>query len=673
MIGIGRLLTLVVATLAVVVGCSSDEPKKRPAGPKAPALAGTYQLIGDVGGTRINEGATVTLTLQPDGTLSLLAVQPGDELTDSGTWRLDGENLTVEFTEQGLRGSGPYRYDGKTLRLPVLMFGDGEGQSEWTRVGGPSGPSGSNAPKANRWDLWNLADDAAAAATKAYADAVAGGAEPQQALRAAAEVARKVRDVQSVEFSQNRLNLRIDYRDGTSEHVVTERLLVSANSGTANLANPANPANLAGPFRTDGDSYGNPGRCDMLPTASADPREPGREAVNPRGGYGVTVYLADQQPKPIFSGDSPPAAARRALLISPQYDVPHPLAGQPESIRDVTGNNIECVTASLKAANYAVDTVLGRESGGKRAEVGDDAVARMSTLLTGTKYGVVYFLGHGYTGRGSGGAPFPAMWMGAIDMDRPEVKAITGGKKLDRALALEVTKKLAELLDLTWDDGDPPLQLAPDDDGVPSLAVRADYFRQIRAKGADFSSSLLFVNGCSSATGAEYARATGAKAFLGWAQAMDGSFIADAAEQIFDVAKDHARTIRGAAQLWQLHQKWADGSDTPPGSVDQSNLVPMGERGTKYDPITGQSHVLIFRMRHGPASATSDIRKSAELVQNCYAQIWSAGRTSGLKSPACRPLELGANVPTKADVDDALYEVGATPVSTPAGRWTLAD
>jgi hypothetical protein len=365
-----------LAVLLVLASCSSSTSGKG----STPGLAGSYHLVGDVGGTQVKSDATVTLTLKADGTLSVLAVQPGQRFTDSGTWKVTGDSITIEFKEQGIKGTGKYEFDGKTLRLPVLIFGEGSGASEWQVAGSStSGPPASSAPPValpDKSDLWDLDHDAAAAGTKAYSDAIAKGTSRTAAIAEALAKVKTIPDVTDAGLSANGLNIGITYSDGMKENVVTERLQTSTTGSN---------------WRAGSSALGSAaGSCETLPGASADPREPGREGVNPGGGYGVQLYNQAVQPKPVTSADSPPD--KRALLISPQYDVKHPLHKVPTSIRDVSGDTIECLQASFKKVNYAVDTILGGTANGKPVNVGDQAIQQMITKLTTQKYGVIYFL-----------------------------------------------------------------------------------------------------------------------------------------------------------------------------------------------------------------------------------------------------------------------------------------
>jgi hypothetical protein len=624
----------------------------------SPTLAGTYHLVGDVGGTQVKSGATVTMTLRKDGTLTVVAVQPGQRFTDSGTWKVTGDSIAIEFKDQQIKGTGKYEFDGKTLRLPVLIFGEGKGISEWQLAGAStSGAPTSSAPPValpDHSDLWDLDHDAAAAGTKVYSDAVAKGTSRTAAIQEALTKVQGMPDVTDAGLSSNGLNIGITYSDGLTENIVTERL---------------QPPTPGGNWHASSTALGSAaGTCETLPGQSADPREPGREGVNPGGGYGVALYDQNIQPKPVSSADSPPS--KRALLIAPQYDVKHPLHKVPTSIREVSGDTIECLQASLKKVNYTVDTILGTVSGGKPINAGDQAIQQLITKLTTQKYGVIYFLGHGYLERT--GNAFAGIWMGAVDLDRPEIKAVLNGKKIDRSLVAAVNEAYTKLFGFTWDPANPVFDFAPDDDLTPSIIVKPAFFAQLRAKGTDFSKTLIMIDACSSASTLNMVAAAGPKAYIGWKREMSGEFISNAGEAIFDMLTDKARTVRAAAQLWQIHEKWkATGPALEPGE-DWINLVAVGANGKEYDKIDAQTYILIFRLRHGPSSATSNITQSTKVIRACYDQIWKSHK-GALASPACHALDYGATQPTEGQVVEALFEVGVQTINGGGGRWTLAD
>src|SRR3990170_2805891 len=103
--------------------------------------------------------ALVALALVLDsGKLTVRAVSPSDELTDTGTYSVREDRMTIEFLEQGMSAKDqPYSYDGQTLEIPVKMFSDGAGSSTWKRSDGQAQAQPTAAPKTafkDNWQLW---------------------------------------------------------------------------------------------------------------------------------------------------------------------------------------------------------------------------------------------------------------------------------------------------------------------------------------------------------------------------------------------------------------------------------------------------------------------------------------------------------------------------------------
>lgn len=654
-------------------------------------ISGTYVVVQDSDGTRPKAGATVTLVLDK-GTLSVKAVSAGDELTDTGTYSIHDGLMTIEFKEQQITATDqPYKVDGDTLEIPVKMFGEGAGSSTWKRTDGQATNETTPAASAelkSDWSRWDLKKDAGAAATKHFVEAVNEKGETwTQAVQDTLAFARGLPDVADATVSPNGLNITIRYKDGTGDYVVTERMdLAPAESAAIESPSPellvsaqpvaaAMPAAIA-PLSTAGGC----GALPASPAATSRAPEPGREGLNPAGGYGVSLYDAQSQPKPIKSDDTP---LKRALLVAPAYELAHPLRGHGgkvevfQSFKAAVGPSIECMQADLTGAGYKVDTILGTMEGGKPMHTGDQAIEELAKFLTTNKYGVFYVMSHGtninhwYTLHSQSW-----MYMGLLDINRPELKKAVNGRKLDSHVNADIVMALVTMTGVTWDEsGDAPFVVGAEFDGSAVIWVTPAFFQMLRdQKSVSFDKTLVFLNTCSSGAGSSLKDAFNARAFFGWAIPMNGAFIAHAAETIFDSVTDKARSARDAWWMWRRHEAWQ--IDQEGKAREDSNkpeqLQASGVNGVEYEPITSQSVILIYRLRNGPSSASSDIAKSLLVVKSCSELFWSLGKKTGLASPACHQLEFGNQLPTNDEVDDAIFEVGG-PVQKPFGRWTLAD
>ena len=413
--------------------------------------------------------------------------------------------------------------------------------------------------------------------------------------------------------------------------------------------------------------------------------QPGREGLQPAGLYGVTKYNSKLQPKPITSADSPPAGTRKALLFAPLYDVPHPgpvykddvvVAGMWSGFRDGSGgNNIECITADLKRGGYKVETILGRVVKGKPVETGIEALVGLTKKLTSTEYGVIYIMTHGAEVNSS----TIRLEMGTLsEQDREDV---IGERKMrhEEATTLEdaIREKILREAGLPLDDDLKKTIRANviNNDGSLELWVSSEYFRLLReTKGLSFANTLIFVNACSSAANQGLVRAFDAKAFFGFARPPDLSFSSDAAQAIIDMLPDKVRSARNAWSMWARYQRWLEAASEreAPDRANVDVLKAYGKSGVEYARMEDQTVILIFRLRHGPASGAADITKSIGVVQSCSQMFWSSGTKTGLKSPGCHGLEFGNHLPTDEEVADAVFEVGGGG-DLPYGRWTLAD
>ena len=98
----------------------------------APALPnGTWRLFKDSDGRTPRSGAVIELTLN-NGSFTLKATQPDETVTDTGTYKLSGRNVTFEFREmeQG-RKTGWFSATADTLVLPFMMMSNAKGTSTW--------------------------------------------------------------------------------------------------------------------------------------------------------------------------------------------------------------------------------------------------------------------------------------------------------------------------------------------------------------------------------------------------------------------------------------------------------------------------------------------------------------------------------------------------------------
>lgn len=707
---LGCLLSVAASACGGGKSSSPDGATSSPGGSTPTSvtnISGTYVVVKDSDGTGPKDGATVTLVLT-NGKLSVRAVADDGELADTGTYSVKNGRMTIEFVDQQISATDqPYKLDGDTLEIPVKMFSEGAGSSTWKRTAAeaadaeptpaedeeaapgdaPRVPGGISALEAD-WDLFDLEKYATAAAMKTFVEGVNdGGMTWENAVKAAVDKAKTFSDVSGVELSPNGLNAVIRYKDGHDEELLTERQSVTEGGLSASGARSSERYVSAVPAPSAKNA------CVQLPgspsgvakTSRGNLAQPGREGIQPRGTlFGVSNYNSKKQPKPITSADSPPATSRKALLFAPLYDVSHPgpvykddvvVAGTWSGFREASnGNNIECISADLKRGGYVVDTILGRMEKGKPVETGIDAIVKLTKKLMAGEYGAIYFMTHG----AAPDASVIKLEMGTLsDADR---NAVIGERKirheemttLEDAIREKILREAGLPLD---DDFKKTIRANVEINGRLEIWVSSEFFRLLRTKmSVSFANTLVFVNACSSAANAGLVNAFDAKAFFGFQRPPDLSFSSDAAQTIFDLLPDRARSARDAWSMWARYERWLEAASgvTRPDRTKVDILKAYGKSGVEYAGMADQTVILIYKMRHGPTSGASDITKSMGIVQSCSQQFWSSGTSTGLKSPACHNLEFGSHLPTDDEVADAVFEVGGGG-DLPYGRWTMTD
>ncbi|MBZ5525928.1 MAG: hypothetical protein LAP21_27200 [Acidobacteriia bacterium] len=101
-------------------------------------IAGTYSLVKDSDGQVPKKNANVTITFRGPGALSMSAVQPGETVTDTGTYSVRGNLITLHFKELVWAASRqPFTLEGCTLTLPFMALKDTgvPGSSIWQKQG----------------------------------------------------------------------------------------------------------------------------------------------------------------------------------------------------------------------------------------------------------------------------------------------------------------------------------------------------------------------------------------------------------------------------------------------------------------------------------------------------------------------------------------------------------
>lgn len=113
----------------------------------AAGIDGTYRLVKDSDGNAPKKQAVVTITFQGvnAGSVSMRAVQPGETVTDSGSFWIGGQVITIQFAEMAWQAfSQPFTLEGCNLTLPFKALGgsEGAGTSLWVKETAACGSTG---------------------------------------------------------------------------------------------------------------------------------------------------------------------------------------------------------------------------------------------------------------------------------------------------------------------------------------------------------------------------------------------------------------------------------------------------------------------------------------------------------------------------------------------------
>lgn len=102
----------------------------------AQPLSGKFILVKESDGQEPKSGAVISISFNSNGTFNLKAVMPGIVLTDKGSYKISGDNITISFAEleQG-KQVGPYSLEEGTLILPFKMLKNVKGSSTWQQEG----------------------------------------------------------------------------------------------------------------------------------------------------------------------------------------------------------------------------------------------------------------------------------------------------------------------------------------------------------------------------------------------------------------------------------------------------------------------------------------------------------------------------------------------------------
>lgn len=102
----------------------------------AQTLSEKYILVKESDGQVPKTGAVISITFNKNGSFALIAKMPGATVTDKGSYKISGSNISISFNEmeQG-KQSGYYSLEDGTLILPFKMLKNVKGSSTWQQEG----------------------------------------------------------------------------------------------------------------------------------------------------------------------------------------------------------------------------------------------------------------------------------------------------------------------------------------------------------------------------------------------------------------------------------------------------------------------------------------------------------------------------------------------------------
>lgn len=613
--------------------------------PAAPALLRlNYYHVSDSDGTRPADGVEIALAFEPDGIVQLYVARPTEAIAYRGSYSYDDGVLFLSFSDDDFHPDVSFALDTASdiVTMPFDVFTpDVPGPSTWRRAAASI--------ENNLWMIFTAATvnealpipDAIARAN-AYAEALVG--EPAYLSATLAQAGIPI--LLGTEPLADGVRLRYRLSDGRVQTVDVQ--LFGYDAGIDDTPLTASP--LAG-----------------------DPRV----HLNPTSG--------------LNGADDPPN--KSAVLIAPFYTKrilswnPFNPASAVEDERAVI--NLDSMEETLSQNGYAV------------TQLTDDA-ASVPALIRALRSspGFILFSTHGSPdGQLLTGTYLGTTWSasGVYDRFEDEQQAIAAAG-------------FGDLLSYRY-DGQDPLNLVTIRNGMTReyesvfISLTPAFWHWLRAKGADFSHTLIYVSACSTAATVDLRDAVRARAFLGYdttvtvgvSGAVANYLVASLARKTRSVEEIYYNIVRVARTRQMIYQEdalldgntvWGDGTTSladhlqgfatlgPNSTSGPDGIVAYSEAGwlgaaSEGRVAAGSVWWLLFGGRWSQNAETG-----ANNLLGCWEDYWSEGQSPGLGNPGCENMQPGGP-PSQDEVAYAIYLLtGQSPlefsgISVP--RWTLND
>jgi hypothetical protein len=195
---------------------------------------------------------------------------------------------------------------------------------------------------------------------------------------------------------------------------------------------------------------------------------------------------------------------------------------------------------------------------------------------------------------------------------------------------------------------------------IPFIAVKSCFFR---VAGADFSSSLVFLNGCESAQSSMLRSALNAKSLVGWKHEVQAQLAAEINGPFWRCLRRKTRADREATfyaieYLWQRNGYYRNMADIyRNGTFDPHNFVVY--RQSRSEP----EHAFAFNESNFMRVVREWVcqRKACKGLEETVAALYKCDKTNtGLGAAEfCKLAFNGVDVPDK-EIDSAKAELGGS-------------
>ena len=604
LLGIG--ITIAVRSSWQRGGVGEKTGYRQPQRPSSHGIFGSYVFTKETSSQKVLSDAEVVLQFIRPDVVTLRAVKPGEVFTDVGAFNISDDRITISLPETGwAANNSEYSYDGQQLVLPVLIFGEGEGRSTWTRVSGEGDPLNE-------------------VVGRFYGEI--GKQSRGALLRQLASELQQYPKVTEAKVSGERV-LSVTYSWGYQEFFLAPEM----GSAESSQGKPAEEETSVTP-RLHPASWQAFTQFPRLPGAGGPP------------GLNVEEKFANwllYEPEPVSHNDAP--SSKNALLLSAFHSLPLLIPtkeGKPPHYMTFqeAGENLEQISTELAHAGYNVDRSVDQQV----------SLKNLYQLMK-RPWGVVYFNTHAglleeKNENGdtllSTGEQVPLRWRAS-----PELR--------DQYLQ----NAMKDAVGTEYEKFKPCVTVAFVYDTIPFIALKSCFFRMI---GAYLSSSLVFINGCESARSRMLRSALNAKSLVGWKHEVQAQLAAEISGPFWRCLRRKTRADREATfyaieYLWQRNTYYKNQARAfPDGSFDPHNFVVYRQgRSNPEESFTFHEANFMRVVREWVCQ-----RKGCQGLDETVAALYKCDKTDvGLgASEFCKNAFNGVNVPDK-EIDTAKEEL----------------